>query len=501
MRYPIRLVFLLCVYLSCGYANQSLAQRSIGIRWAEPVDQSEALSQLDTLNKLGVSYLEIGHQPDAEVWEKIDSLGYRVYGQIPISFPIVRTFAEPDSALIETISNYVNHYSAQVPVKAIGLFKFGAVNQASFDTTLQPFVKQISENFKGELYYTTALNESVPFDKLVDFKITVSQISYDSNFPIIDTTAQNIGAYSYRPREELSGYLKPFSRFIDSLSNAPAPVFVNSEWLFSVLDKYPEFANTVKLYNSDAEFIFPTPNENIKKTADHSLIVLLLILIWGLFALNYHLSPVYRKSYMRYFTSHVFFVEDVMDRHIRTIGPSLIVLLQNILLAGICTYILGNQLFSPLGLEALFYHYPILLLFNNPSFSLFFMGCLFSLVLTLVSVLWIRISNKNVRQTRQVLNLYAWPLQINFFIVTIGVVLLTSGNSPFVMVILAALFALVHISAFIIAAIDTSKYLIKQRGLFFTTSIFLYSFLWIGLVVWLLRSSIPPVVELALSLS
>lgn len=501
MRYPLRPVILICVFLSYGFAQQSFAQRTIGVRWVEPNNQANALAELDTLNKLGISYLEISHLPNAEIWEKIDSLDYRVFGQVPISFPIVKTFAEPDSALMETISSYVNHYSAQSAVEAIGLFKFGAVHRSSFDTTLKPFVRQIRGNYSGKIYYTTTKSEAVTFDQRVDFKISLSQVSYDFKFSVIDTTAQNIGAYIYKPREELSGYLNPFNKFLDSLSKKPVPVFVNSDWLFAILDKYPDFANTVALYNSDDEFIFPTPKENITDTPDHSLIVFLLILIWGLFALNYHLSPVYRKSWIRYFTSHVFFVEDVMDRHIRSIGPSLIVILQNILLAGICTYSLGTILFSPLGLDAVFFHYPILLFFNAPSFSLFLIGCFFSLVLSLLSILWIRISNKSVRQTRQVLNLYAWPLQINFLVGTIAVALLTSGNHPAIMVILVAVFAAVHISAFIIAAIDTSKYLLKRRVLFFASSIILYCFLWVGFAVWVLWSSIPQVVQLALSLS
>ena len=190
-----------------------------------------------------------------------------------------------------------------------------------------------------------------------------------------------------------------------------------------------------------------------------------------------------------------------MDRHIRSVGPTIIVLLQNILLAGICTYSLGNILFSSLGLEAIFYHYPIVLLFDNSSFSLFLLGCIFSLVLTLVSIVWIRISNKKVTQTRQVLNLYAWPLQINFFVATIAVALLTSGNNPTIMILLATVFAIVHISAFIVAAIDTSKYLVKQKVLFFTTSILLYCLVWMGLGIWLLQSAIPEVIQLALSLS
>ena len=503
MRYSSLSIFLFCVFLLCGLVNQSSAQRTLGLRWNVPDDQAEAFAQLDTLQKLGVSYLEITERPADEIWQKIDTLDFRVYGHLPISFPLANTFSEPDSSMLAGISSYVNHYASRASVEAIGLFKYGAVQKEAFDTGIRPIVSQIRENYSGNLYYTTVSNETADLDELVDFKMLETRISDDFTFPVSDTSAQNPGAYVYQPETELKGYLKPFSQFLDSVTKAPAPVpvFVDSEWLFTMLNKYPDFANTVELYNSDAEFIFPTPKESIENTFNHSFIVLLLVLIWGLFAANHHLSPVYRKSLTRYFTGHVFFVEDVMDRHIRSMGPAIIVLLQNILLAGICTYSLGKVLFSPLALEAIYYHYPIILLFDNPSLSLFLLGCISGFVLTLISIIWIRISNKEVKQTRQVLNLYAWPLQINFFIATVIVALLSTGNNPALIVILAIIFSLVHISAFIITAADTSRYLMKQKALFFTVSIALYSLLWIGLGVWVLRSSIPRVVQLALSLS
>lgn len=501
MRYSSLSIFLFCVFLFCGLASQSFAQRTLGVRWNVPDDQAEALAQLDTLEKLGVSYLEITERPANEIWQKIDTLGFRVYGHIPISFPLVNTFSEPDSSMLAGISSYINHYSARASVEAIGLFKYGAVQKAAFDAGIQPIVSQIKENYSGNLYYTTVRNETTDLDEVVDFKMLETRISNEFTFPVSDTSAQNPGGYIYQPGPELKNYLKPFSRFLDSVTKAPAPVFVDSEWLFAMLNKYPDFANTVELYNSDAEFIFPTPKESIKNTFNHSFIVLLLVLIWGLFAANHHLSPVYRKSLTRYFTGHVFFVEDVMDRHIRSMGPAIIVLLQNILLAGICTYSLGKVLFSPLALEAIYYHYPIILLFNNPSFSLFLLGCISGFVLTLISILWIRISNKEVKQTRQVLNLYAWPLQINFFIATVIVAILSTGNNPVLIVLLTIVFSIVHISAFIITAADTSKYLKKQKALFITVSIVLYCVLWVGLGVWVVRSSIPQVVQLALSLS
>lgn len=503
MRFTSRLVFLLCVFISYGLANQCSAQSSIGIRWDVPEERSNALAQLDTLEALGISLLEINSKVDPEIWNAIDSLGFRIYGQIPISFPLTSTFSNPDSILINTISDYTDHYSSKNSIEAIGLFQYGAVNKAAFDTTLQPYLEEIQRVYNGSLYYTTARSEPVPLDKLINFKLLGKEIHNTLGFTLPDSLPYNVAGYIYLPGNSMNRYLKPFKNFLERISTKSENinVFVNSEWLFKMLNKYPDFANTLKLINTDSELIFPVPHEEVEESDNYSLMVLLIVFIWGLFAINYHLSPVYRKSLSRYFTSHLFFVEDVMNRHIRSMGPSIVVLFQNMLLAGICTYSLAVTLFSTLGLEAIQHHYPLLAVFGNPSLAIFLIGCFFGLLLTVISIIWLRISNKRISQTRQVLNLYAWPLQINFFIVTVMTALLATGTRPVLMISLAILFAIVHISAFIIAALDIIKYLNKQKILFFALSIGLYIILWSGSGIWLLKSKIPDVIQLALSLS
>ncbi len=505
MRFSFRTVFLLCVFLSYGLADQCNAQRSISVSWDMPENYPEARSQLNTLKNLGVSTIEINTLPGDRTWSAIDTLGFRVYGRIPVSFPLVSTVSEPDSALVNLIREYVTAYAAQASVSAIGLFQYGAVHKAAFDTSLQPFIRQIRETFEGSLYYTTVRSRPAPVDDLFDFKMLENRIAErfinEAEFTLADTIAGPIGGYLYAPENNFKNYLKPFKDFLDRVPEKESTVFVHSNWLFNMLEKHPELRNTITLYNSESEFVFPVPNEDVTDGANHSLIVLLLVLIWGLFAVNYHLSPVYRKSLVRYFNSHIFFVEDVMNRHIRSVGPAVIILIQNILLAGICSYSLGTMLFSPLGYEAIFHHYPFLLLFGNPPLTFFLAGCLFALILTLISIIWLRISNMSVSQTRQVVNLYALPLQINFLVVTLMAALLATGNRPVLLVLLALLFALIHISAFIIAAIDTSRYLKKQKVLFYTLSIALYCVIWIGSGIWLLSSRLPEVIQLALSLS
>lgn len=501
MRFTLSLAFVICLFLNLGLTGQSYGQRAIAVQWNIPEDRTEALVQLDSLRKLGIRLLEIEQQPESGIWQRIDSLELSIYGSIPIKFPLPDTFSNPDSALLEKISNQVNIYSGQESVKAIGLFHYGAVKDPAFASAIQPLLSQIREGFAGDIYYTTLHNETHPVDSLTDFKMLATRIDNEYVISNSDSLSSHTGACIYQPGNRKYSLLTPFKEYLNGVSEREVPVFVTSDWLFRMLDKYPEFSSTVKLYNSQKDFLFPTPREQVQASFNHSWIVLLLVFIWGLFTVTHHLSPVYRKSLVRYFTGHVFFVEDILDRHIRSVGPVVVVLVQNILLTGITFYSLSVTFLSTTGLQALFHHYPLLLIFNHPLLSLFLLGCGIGIVLTVISILWIRLTNKGISQTRQVINLYAWPLQINFFIATLTVAFITAGSYPTLVLGMSGLFVLIFILAFVIAAVDTSKALKSNKGWFMTLSVGLYGVAWIGILFWIIQSAIPEVVQLALFLS
>lgn len=500
MRFTRLSVPFICLLLGLGFANQSLGQRTLGVQWDVPQDHEIALQQLDTFHQLGIELLEVRKPLNDETWQLVDTLGFRVYGHLSIKFPLVKTFANPDSALLNNLRNSVNHYISRPSVEAIGVFKYGAVHESAFDTTLQNHLQKIRKSFGGQLYYTAVRPESTPVDRNFDFRFLEMNIGADQDYLIPQSLSAGLGGILYRPYTEINTYLAPFRTFVEKYKDKPIPIFVSSDWLLAMLDKYPDFAQTIQLYHSDSEFIFPVPKESISISSSHNLIVLLLVAIWCLLAVNYHMSPVYRKSALRYFVGHVFFVEDVMNRHIRSVGASFIILIQNMLLTGITIYCLSQVLFSFRGFEAILFHYPIVSIFPKPAVSLFLWACLLAGILTVISILWIKVSNKEVRSFRQVLNLYAWPLQINLILATAMVTLLMAGSYPKITLILAILFAAVHISAFVVTAIDTSKYLASQKALFLVGSVGIYLLLWIGLAYWLIDSDIPDVVQLALHL-
>lgn len=494
---PYLLLFLL---LALGVSQPVYGQHTLGVQWKAPADHEQALAELDTLKKLGVELLEINSPLEADIWERLNALDFRVYAHLPVSFPLVQNFAQPDSMMAVESEALLEEYLAQSSVEALGLFRYGAVHHPDFATAFQPHLRQIRDNFSGALYYTTVRDEFFPIDQGVDFKMLEIEVDAGHTFSGEDSLASITGGIVYRPHQDIDRYLRPFRDFLNSYKDEPAPIFVSAEWLFPMMEKYPDFSRIIQLYHSDSEFVFPVPDEQFSTSASHSFIVLLIVAIWCVLAVNYHMSPVYRKSASRYFLGHAFFVEDVMKRHIRSVGASITIILLNILLAGISFYCVSQTSFSSLGLEAITYHYPVVSILQAAGFSVFIWGSLMATSLSLLSILLIKIGNKAIKSFRQVLNLYAWPLQLNFIFTTIMVTLLMAGSFPRITLVLALLCGVIHITAFILTAFDSAKYLGNKKGLFLAGGIALYLVMLTGIGYWLLTGNLPATVQLALHL-
>jgi hypothetical protein len=449
---------------------------------------------------LGIELLEINGSLKPQTWEQINTLGFRVFAKLPFRFPMVQSFTNTDSVLLVESYNSLRRYLTQPSVEALGLFRYGAVHDPDFAQAIQPYVRKIRERFEGSIYYSTVRNEPFSVDQILDFRKLEQRVLAENKISVPDSLISTVGAVGYRPDHQSGNYLRPFKAYLDRLNNKPVPVFVSSNWLFTMMEKYPDFARIIQLYNSDSEFVFPVPAEQYTRTSAHSLIVLLILLIWCLLAGTYHMSPVYRKSAMRYFLAHAFFVEDVMKRHIRSIGASITILLLNVILAGISLYCISQTSFSSLGLEAISHHYPAVSILKVTELSIFLWGTVLSAALTAFSIVLIKLGNKALKSFRQVLNLYAWPLQLNFVITTIMVTLLMAGDYPRITLVLAVLYAIIHIGAFIATAIDSAKYLGAKKGLFLGGSIGVYLLIVSAVVYWLTIGDLPEAIQLAIYL-
>lgn len=457
----------------------------MGVKWEVPEEYDEAADQLKQFHEWGISMLEIHSKLEPAIWQKIDSLHFEVYGSLSIRFPITTTFSNPDSALIHNIQENAFVLLSQPSVTAIGLFEYGAIYEDDFFTALKSFAGELKKS-GNDLYYTsTSPNDG---NELLDFIIFEARITPGNIETLSLPDEQFIGGYLYSPSYSLKKYLGPFKKFLELTASSPQkPLILHSEWLLSVIEKNPQFSNTLQTLATESEVIFPLPRETTPLPHSSVLPVILLILVWGTIAGHYHMSPLYRKSLFRYFNAHKFFVNDVFQRQIRSSFPSLAIIFQNALLISACSFSTFSTIFTPLGQKAFFHYFPSLAFFGHNPFSIFLWTFVGAILFSFVSILWLYAAHKTINSFTQISTIYAWPLQLNYFFCTIAITLFSAGVSHQLIILFTATALLVLILSFVFASMDTFRFA-KSRHLFpFKTSI-PYLIAIMGLLIWILTN-------------
>lgn len=491
--------FFLCFMFFISVAG--LAQTEIGVEWDVSGDQSHAVDELQAFQELGITHLSVDTLLSDTLWSEIDSLDMEVYAEVPFYYPTISSFAAADSSTLDNYRNYLQHFASQPAVTAIGLFRFGQTQSPDFAEALEPFVQELQSTYSGNIFYIGKKTDSNPSDQLLDFKligITQKQILNNG----IPPPEHSVGGFLYNTTEK-DTLIRPVDNLLSIADNNDIPVFFESGWLLNTIEAYPELADTIQHYLTTGEIVLPLPQEpNQSDMNQHSFAVIILLLIWGIFTLNYHINPLHRKATTRYFTAHRFLVDDIMQRHLRSLTPGLLILLQHILAGGLVSYVMASALFSEYGLQAIAYHFPIATFFGDILPSIFIWGCLVTLLLHLLSLGWIGLLNKKINHISQVLLVYCWPLQINFVVVTLMVTFLTAFKFSWLFYLSSAVFGLILIANFVVSAVDTANFLKKGRGLFLLLSAGIYSAATLAFGIWMLnQQEWIEVVQLALQLS
>lgn len=486
---------LFCILASAALTLPASAQQSLGVQWDIPADKATAESQLFFFRDLGIDRIEISGAPDEETWAIIDSLGFTVYGDLSVRFPITATFSDPDSLLVSRLSSRINSFASRSSVKAIGLFSYGHIDSELFQQALSPWLQQIRTAFQGEIYYKTAQSGQKAIDSLFDFKLL--------RLPEDSLSSAKAAAKGYLHVPGAGNRISPVKGYLEKARQDSVSLFFRSGWLTDAVDRYPPLRTALQTYARSGEILMPLPQEpNADPSQQDSIIALLIVLIWGSFVLNYSFNPVYRKAIFRYFSAHKFFIDDVMQRHIRSAASVIVILVQHAFLTGITIYCLAKVSFSLFGMEVFAQYVPFLFLGQASFIPLIMWGFLFSAVFSILCLIWLRGLNKEITQFSQALNLYAWPLQLNLILCTLSVAFLMAGTTLSGVYVTGILFFLVFLSAFVVASLDAARFVKNKKVLVLLGTTGLYLVAWSGLLLWIFsRQELLDIVDLALMLS
>lgn len=447
------------------------AQRTLGIKWEVPEDRKVAVEQLRQFRDLGITKIEVKSELTPALWQKIDSLEFEVHGSLGIRFPTASSFSAPDSALIKKIQQKASVFLSQPSVRGIQIFAFGAFEDPAFSQALVPFAEQLRQNRQVELYSisrkTAAGNLSIIDFSVVDIYVTPKNID---SLSVPNHT--EIGGYVYSPAAELEEYITPFKKFLDQTANARSKtIFLHDDWLATTLENHPSFSKNLREIATERETVFALPEETIPTPESSVMPIILLLLVWGSIGLHYNSSPLYRKSIFRYFISHKFFIDDIFHRHIRSPFPAISIIVQNSVLISVSILVTFLSLFTPLGQNSFFHHFPGTAILGNNPYSIFTWALLGTLLISCISIVWHYISNKSLKSFTQIATIYGWPLQLNFLFCTVAITLFAAGGGPMLITVFTVLAVTVFLLSFLFTSIDTFRFAKSKIGHQFKTSI------------------------------
>lgn len=500
-RYPVTctLAFLLALLLLIPAVSQ--AQRTYGVLWDVPDSSEEALHQLDRFRELKIQYLELDEVVSDELWSAIRARGFRVFVQVPVRFPVVQTFAEADSSLVDSYESFIKAYTGR-EVEAVGAFAYGQTHNSFFATSVAPFADQLRSSLSMPVYFKDWSLAPHPADSVLDFAI--EKIDVPQNFQSrTNLNVRTHRGFIYSPASSIEDNVAPLKWFFERTSASPGAIlFFHSDWLLNFVDHHHSAGRVLVEQATLRDAVFPLPEEQLPTGNSHSLIVLILVLLWGTVALNYNFIPMYRRALFRFFLSHRFFIEDVLNRHIRDLLPSLIILVQHAILGGILSYSMAHTFISAAGIEVLLAYFPVFSVMGTGYLSFLYWGAALVFIFELLSLGWLYAANRKIGYLSQVSILYSWPFHLNLVITTIIVTLMTSDGSAYLLSICFILFLLILLIDFPLTALDSGKNIKKFKWTYALGTVGLYCLLLaVGILSVLMNDYLLNILDLAISIT
>ena len=464
------LLFALIAGIPSGFTfAQETSRTNLGVSWQNNPPLNELSTRLAQYEELGISYIEVTHPVEPATLDSLSSYPFRVLIRFDNQFLIAEDIKQGKEEFIQKYQRLILKYAEYENVIAYGLYSFSQSFNAEFITEFSAIKEELRTITNREFYEITSGNFNA-----VDFSITL--IAGDS---ISENSPSFLLSRSYEKND-----LHLFHKLINK---KPVLLFLDGNWLDEALsDYFPLRESLVSLKESGA-FTLPLPKKNNPKP-EFNWPVLVFVLIWVSLGIHILLSQTYKPLIFRFFSAHRFFVDDVMRYRERSFLSGTFLVFQHAAFTGLVLYILSALLISPKGLDALFYFLPQAAFFGENYFSVFAVTMMISILLQLVGLFWLYLPSKSMTHFSQALNLYTWIFHIDFLLVSIMLILLLSGGSRAVIIILGIIFVLNWLMGFLLTAFDSSKYLAQKRAGYILYTFGLHTLANIALLVFILSN-------------
>lgn len=451
--------------LSSSFSDDELGNR-IAIGFSGNSYQNITQENLDRAFSMGINLVEIS---DYGSVNHLSFNEFNIFYRHRLFYPTVQKLRDNRTDIVREIESAYRELYQRYPgqIFAISPFSFPPENDLRFYSEAFELADTLGRNIDASFYYHSSLSSPDILPDSFNFVM-----GFASPSTILRENAQ---VMLFEPTGNKHESFQLLEQLLNRSVEYPSSIIViPSDWFFEQMEKSSDLMLVFisHMQGQSVNIPMPDPGESIPSV---NWGVILLVVIWISFILHYKNQPVYSGILTRYFTSHSFFVNDVMEHRFRNSAPGLIILIQHSLLTGLAFYATASVFFSKLGLEALSIHFPGLFISGYELLSLFVLGVLTALLAHLIAVFWIYILNKQLTHISQVLNLYSWPLHINLLLVTLLIFFKQMGALEIWILATAVSIVFTCFMSFNMAAVDSARFLEKFRvmNLFFTIGLHL----------------------------
>lgn len=494
-RFVRNLTILLLFLATIMAAGTASAQTKFGIDWQPSKSGSLNPRLLKELKKAGFSYLIVHDRLNSSIMDEFQKDSIGIYVQFPYSYltdnEITGNYVSIQKKDLDLIA-YYDHYPI---VKGYILFREGQLLDHDFSDWLQVLIGDVTKNTdKPILFISSYRLKALPHgaasyiyrtqlpDKISPDTITTSKLRYYDPSVINRFSLRKLNEYLTRNQ-----------------ASANLPIFFPYTWYHSVSKKQPALTDMIHTYSVNAHAVFPTSSPSAIPPPIN-WIVLILLVVWAVFAIHFNFEPNYRKSVIRYFGYHSFFISDISERLDRLTVSNLIVFGLITLSGGLYFYAISLYFLTGDGLKALVEHVAILHIFGHSWIIYFIIGALATFTYNLICYVILIIFSFNFSNISQIMTIYLWPQQINLIVVSIMVPVVLSGAPVIFVTILSVIFFLVMTASYYMAATDCAR-LAKYPTLFRYETMAIHAITLIVVISWLITySGLPDALSLAVSL-
>ncbi len=437
-------------------ASDASGYRNFGVFYSHSDTEHLTSSEIAWLQEAGVTWLMVEEVLSDSTRNEIRDAGFSLYVMVPEFYPVPYRLTAASFQYAERANAILRNYRHDPAVMGFGLFAYGKWQQPVLISRLQ----QLADPYINEQVLFTldprpiSGDDLQPFDGTVMLTRDAGQLAYQ--------LAQDPGLSGilYAPVKRRVS-VRDFQIVMQLLDeHRDLPVFFPRNWfIWNSIGDVSHESNLAQITGfyyrvSDARVANPAPDS---RDNDFDLSIVFLLAIWGFFAAVYRLNPVYRNSIERFFLNYNFFVNDVLMRRIRLSVESIITFVLSAFLSGLIAYAIAEIYLDSVSREALLYHLRFVPAGWTHPMIFFFIFFILAAFINAFQIAWLRLANRQHAQTYQVATFILWPQYLNLLFVSIGVILLRSFPSEYIVAIMIFLYWTITLVSFFAAAYNMRR--------------------------------------------